>query len=300
MTAWIVLRRATAVAALLLLSPTTAQAASDTDPMLCTYCKEWSVPQQPFNIYGNTWYVGTRELSAVLITSPQGHILLDGTLSQAAPQIAANITRLGFRLTDVKLILNSHAHFDHASGIAALQRMSGARVAASPSGAQALRNGTVGADDPFFETVTPRRYPKVAQVEEVSDGQVLQIGPLSVVAHATPGHTPGSTTWSWLSCQDQRCLNIVYADSLSPISEDGFRFRGGPGHADVSASFRASIAKVAALPCDIIISVHPGLTDVMDKHAGQTPRHNPFIDSNGCRAYAAEADEALTKRLAHE
>lgn len=292
--------RDAAVAALMTMASTMAMAASDTDPIRCSMCKEWSQPQKPFNIYGNTWYVGTRELSAVLITGPRGHILLDGTLPQAAPQIAANIARLGFRITDVKLILNSHAHFDHASGIAALQRMSGARVVASLSGAAVLRAGAIGPDDPQYAAKSLRHVPKVAQVDEVADGQTLTVGPLAVMAHATPGHTPGSTTWTWRSCEGQRCLDMVYADSLNPYAEDGFRYRGGGGRPDISASFRASIAKVAALPCDVIISVHPGFTDVMGKRARKTRAVNSFIDRNGCRAYAAEADALLTKRLASE
>ncbi|QOY96505.1 subclass B3 metallo-beta-lactamase [Massilia sp. UMI-21] len=176
----------------------------------------------PFNIHGNTYYVGTAGLSALLVTSPQGHVLLDGALPQSAPLIRKNIEALGFKMRDVKLILNSHAHFDHAGGIAALQKLSGATVVHSPHGAQVLRDGTPGTDDPQYDPKDRFHIPKLAQVKEVADGQTLSVGPLRFTAHATPGHTPGGITWSWQSCEGKACLDMVYADSLTPVSTDGF------------------------------------------------------------------------------
>ena len=273
-------------------------------PVNCDDCKAWNAPVKPFNIYGNTWYVGVAGLSAVLVTSEGGHILLDGALPQSAPLIAANIESLGFSMKDVKLILNSHAHWDHAGGIAALQRASGATVVASASGAQVLQSGTNGRDDPQYQAKPVVRVAKVDQVTVVKEGDVVKLGQLALTAHATPGHTPGGTTWSWTSCEDQWCVHIVYADSLNAYSSGDFRFTGnGKGQQntpDISTSFQASIAKVAALPCDIIIPVHPGMTGLLEKAAGRSGEHNPFIDKNGCRAYADEAGKLLAKRLASE
>jgi metallo-beta-lactamase class B len=263
----------------------------------CSNCKAWNVPQKPFNIYGNTWYVGTAELSALLVTSPEGHILLDGDLPQSAPLIEANIIALGFRMQDVKLILNSHENFDHAGGIARLQRASGATVVASVRGAKVLEDGVIGKDDPQFDPVQVRRIEKVASVRAVTEGEVLRVGKLALTAHMTPGHAPGSTTWSWTSCENQRCLDVVYADSLNPSSADGFRFSDS---AERVAQFKASIDKVAALKCDIIVAVHPGATNVMEKLAAKTAASNPFIDPNGCRDYAAYDRKSLADRLASE
>ena len=269
-------------------------------PANCSMCKEWNEPQAPFKVAANTWYVGTKELSALLITGPKGHILLDGALPQSAAQIEANIKQLGFRLADVKLIVNSHAHFDHAGGIAALQAKSGATVAASASGAQWLRDGTAGSDDPQYDPADRFFWPKVSTVRAVGDGEMLRVGPLTLTAHLTPWHTPGSTTWSWQSCEQGRCLNMVYADSLTAMSADGFRFSGDATHADRSASFRATMDKVAALPCDVIISTHPDATDTMERLAARTPAKNTFIDPSGCRTYAAAARVKLEARLASE
>jgi len=269
-------------------------------PVNCDNCVQWNTPVKPFNVYGNTWYVGVDGLSAILLTGPQGHILLDGGLPQSAPVIEANIKALGFRIKDVKLILSSHAHWDHAGGIAALQRASGAVVAASPSAALALRSGTNGADDPQYQADPVVHIAKVKRVKVVHEGEILKLGPIGVTAHMTPGHTPGGTTWTWTSCEGNSCLNVVYADSLNPYASGDFKFSGKDKTPDISASFAASIAKVAALKCDIIISVHPGVTDVMEKAAARSAARNPFIDANGCRAYAADASERLSKRLAQE
>jgi metallo-beta-lactamase class B len=162
-----------------------AHGASAQDAINCSSCAEWNQPVAPFNIHGNTWYVGTAGLSAVLVSGPQGHVLLDGALPQSAPLIRKNIEALGFKITDVKLILNSHAHFDHAGGIAALQQASGATVAHSPHGAQVLRDGTPGKDDPQYDPQERAYIRKVAQVKAVADGETLSVGPLRFTVHYT-------------------------------------------------------------------------------------------------------------------
>lgn len=286
--------------AALLTTPALAATADDENHLHCDYCDEWNEPQAPFNIHGNTWYVGTGGLSAILVTGPEGHVLLDGALPQSAAQIQANIEALGFRIGDVKLIVNSHEHYDHAGGIAELQRASGATVAAGAVGARVLRQGTLGSDDPLFDAKSPVHIPKVAKVSEVADGQTLKVGTIAVTAHATPGHTPGATTWSWTSCEGSQCRAVVYADSLNPVSEGDFRFSGGNGRPDISRSFAASIAKLATLDCDIVLSTHPGATETLEKQAARTATKNPFVDPAGCRDYAAVVAEKLRVRLAEE
>lgn len=288
--------------------PATAQAApelrSADAAIQCTRCEDWNRPREPFKIFANTYYVGPAGLSSVLITTPAGHILLDGGLPQSAAVIAANIEKLGFKVADVRVIANSHAHFDHAGGIAGLQKLSGARVVASAKGALALAAGQPTDDDPQASSGhTPAfRFAPVAHVEVVGDGKEIRIGDVSLVAHYTPGHTPGSTTWTWQSCEAGRCVNLVYADSLTPISDDGFRFTGDATHASVVPAFQRSIEVIDHLPCDILISVHPEFTKIDDKLAarGRGAATDPFIDPEACHAYAADAARKLTQRLAAE
>jgi len=252
-------------------------------------------------VFGNTYFVGPAGLGSVLVTSDHGLILLDGGLAQSAPVIDANIRQLGFRTEDVRLIVNSHAHYDHAGGIAALQRVSGATVAASASGAAAIERGQPTDDDPQFAFGPgPNGFPSVKRVRVVKDGETLRVGDLAITAHLTPGHTPGSTTWTWRSCEEKRCLDIVYADSLNAVSAPSFRFSGDGSHPSLEASFRRSIATVGALPCDILLAVHPAFANMDEKVAGRKDGVDPMVDPQACRTYAADAAKRLDERLRAE
>jgi len=286
------------LAALAVLSNPQIRAPFKSDPpVMCARCSEWNAPLDPFRVFGNTYYVGTAGLSSVLITSDSGHILLDGGLPESAEEIDRHIRRLGFRTEDVRLIVNSHTHFDHAGGIHALQHASRAVVAASPSGARALRQGLPTSDDPQYGYMGD--FPRVPKVRVIRDGETLRVGPqLAITAHFTPGHTPGSTTWTWESCEGSRCLHIVYADSLNAVVGPGFTYSSDPARV---AAFRASIAAVGALPCDIIVSVHPDFTDVAGKlgrrAAGEA---DAFVNPQGCREYAESSARLLDRQLAAE
>ena len=268
-------------------------------PYQCDDCATWNKAREPFRVFGNTYYVGTDGLSVLLVTGDAGHVLLDGGLTQSAPLVDANIRKLGFKTADVKLILVSHGHFDHAGGVHALQRHTGATVAASESTAQALNRGENTPDDPQFGFGKAfNGFPPVKTVKVIGDQEVLKIGTISIKAHVIPGHTPGSTAYTWQSCEGGKCLNMVYADSLTSPSAPGFKY------GNRVESFRRSIEKVAALPCDIVLSPHPAFTQVdqkLKKRAelkGSGP--DPFIDSNGCRAYAAAGMKLLEARIAEE
>ncbi len=136
----------------------------------------------------------------------------------------ASVEALGFRMTDVKLILNSHAHFDHAGGIAQLQRASGATVASSPPSASVLQKGSPAASDPQYQDLVGFPFPQPRNVRLISDGETLRAGTFAVTAHFTPGHSSGGTSWSCTSCEGNRCLDVVHADSLTPVSEKAFLF----------------------------------------------------------------------------
>lgn len=289
-------------------APAPAPAPASTDPapaldaaIACEMCDAWNQRHEPFQLFGNTYYVGVAGLSAVVIATSDGLILLDGGLPQSAPRIADNLRALGLRVEDVRLIVNSHAHYDHAGGIAALQRLSGARVAASASGARALRAGEPTEDDPQARSgrEPAHRFPAVSEVEVVRDGQTLTVGDVTITAHLTPGHTPGSTTWTWRSCEGQRCVDVVYADSLNAVSDDEFRFTADPGRV---AAFERSIAAVDALPCDLLIAVHPSFAGLDRKLAARASgaKPDPFLDPDSCHEYAAASLARLRQRIADE
>ena len=235
-------------------------------------------------------------LAAILIVSPQGSILIDGGLPESAPQIAGNIRALGLLVEDVRLIVNSHTHYDHAGGLAALQRMTGARVVASPRAVEALRTGRATADDPQFGSALP--FPPVSKVDALADGDTLRVGTIFVVAHSTPGHTPGGTSWSWRSCENSRCLDLVYADSQTPISSDSFRFSGNATYPTVLQDFERGYRVLETLSCDILLTPHPSVSNLWDRLGGLAGA--PLVDREGCRRYAAGARQALSRRLSAE
>jgi metallo-beta-lactamase class B len=265
----------------------------------CESCEAWNQEQAPFRVFGNTYYVGVRGLSAVLITSPDGHVLIDGALPQSAPLIAQHVKQLGFKVSDVKLIVNSHVHYDHAGGIAELQQITGAKVVASDIAARVLRTGKTERNDPQFEIMKP--YPAVSAVEALGARETVNVGKLQLKVIHTPGHTPGGTSWSWQSCEGKRCLHMIYADSLNAVSDDSFKYGGDARYPNAATDMMASIAALAAAPCDILIAAHPnltGLSSIIDEH-GKGDREK-LVDPSSCKRYAAASKERFDKRLADE
>lgn len=251
----------------------------------------WDDAAPPALLVPGTYYVGTCGVTALLVIGPAGHVLIDGITEKAAPLVAANIERLGFRLADVKLLLNSHEHLDHAGGFTALKRMTGARLLARAASRSGLETGRVDRSDPQagFGSVMP----PVSVDGTIRDGEVVQLGPLRLTAHATPGHSPGATSWTWESCDKGRCRRIVYADSLSALAAKGYRYTDHPAYL---AAFRASIDRVAGLPCDVLVTPHPQASELFRRMAGA----EPLEDKGACARYAGGAREKLDARLAEE
>lgn len=260
---------------------------------LCALANDWSEDQPPFALYGNSYYVGSKGLSSVLIASPAGHVLIDGTLKENAAMIADHVRKLGFRVEDIKYILSSHAHADHAGGIAALQRLSGAQVLGGAATLPTLRDGAARPEDPQFGDLSD--FPGNANARAVADGDVVRLGPLAVTAHATPGHTAGGTSLTWESCDGGRCMKMVYVDSLTAVGAKGYKFKR---HPEIVANLRQSIAMVGALPCDVAITAHPDAIGLLDQPVGKDRR--AFVDHQACRNLAASAHQKLNEKLALE
>lgn len=279
-------------------SPLTAQpAASPITPAaldLLTECKGregWSDPAPPARIFGNSWYVGTCGVGAVLVTSDKGHILIDGGPATAAPLIAENIQKLGFNLSDVRWIVSSHEHHDHVGGLAELKRLTGAKVAALNAAAQVLTTGKPSREDPQFGQVdvfTPFGVDRILR-----DGDNVEVGPLRLTVHATPAHTPGSASWTWTSCDGANCHTIAYADSATLISDESYQFSA---HPDRIKQARKGLGGMAALPCDIIVTPHPGASNLFARLAGQAP----LVDPEACKRHAKRGEQQFDERLARE
>jgi metallo-beta-lactamase class B len=259
----------------------------------------WLTPQAPVRVYGNAYLVGFGGLSVGLIKTDAGLILIDGALPQAVGAIEANIRKLGFDPKQVKYILSTEPHFDHASGLAALARDTGATVVASVPAAKALGQGHSDADDPQASWLLP--FPAVANVRAMRDGEQLRLGTTVVTARATPGHTFGSMSWTWRSCEGRRCVAMVFASSLNPISADDYTFTD-PAHRPLLTAFRHTFDVVRRLSCDVLLTAHPDQSGGDAKYAAlaRRPARNPYIDPGACRAYADKHAALLTARLAKE
>lgn len=265
-------------------------------PIACAADAGWNDPATPRRIHGNTWYVGTCGISALLVTSPQGHVLIDGATPEAGLQIVDNIRTLGFKPEEVRAIVLSHEHSDHAGGLAAVQAATGAPVLAREPAVATLKRGASDRSDPQLLVLDP--FPPVSQVRTLADDEGVKVGPITLQAIATPGHTPGGTSWTWRSCEGQDCRQIVYADSLTAVSDKEYRFSDDASHPGYVTALRQTLARVADLPCDILITPHPsasGLWSRLGPGANQ-----PLVDTDACRTYSATAGKRLDARLAEE
>ena len=264
--------------------PAFAQACKDWD--------DWDRPAPPVRIHGNTYLVGTCGIATILITGTAGHILIDAGTEKGADLIADNIRSLGFDLADVQVLLHSHEHRDHVGGMARLQQLTGGQLVASSPAAEVFTTGAASADDPQAGMEKP--FPAVARISRIiKDGEFVRLGNLSLTAIATPGHTPGAMSWTWGSCDGGVCRRIVYADSLTPVSRDDYKFSG---HPEAVAAFRASFEKLRKVDCEILLTPHPSASELRRRVSAGVL--NP--DPTACRTYADSLAKRLDERLAKE
>ena len=273
------------------LQPTDARTQGTVFATACTGRDGWSDPAPPARIFGNTYYVGTCGIAVLLVTSEQGHVLIDTATAEAVPSILANIRTLGFHPRDVKLIVGSHEHLDHMGGLAALKAATGAEVAVREPARAALTSGRTDADDPQFglhEDMVPVTVERI-----ITDGEMVRVGDLALTAVATPGHTSGGTSWTWQSCEGPNCAGFAYVDSLTAVSRDDYRFSE---HPERVAPFRETFRKVGTLRCDILVTPHPGMSNLFQRMTGT----EPLIDRDACRRLVHAMRARLDARLAQE
>lgn len=252
-------------------------------------------PVAPFKIFGNIYYVGASDVTSYLIATPQGLILIDGGFAETAPQIEKNIATLGFKLTDVKIILNGHAHPDHAGGLAMLKHDSGAKFDAMAQEVQPLENEGRGTfyrgDRKLFESIKVDRT--------LRDGDTVQLGDTRLVAHLTAGHTPGCTTWTTTAHEGKRSLPVVFACQVTlpdmPLVNNTI-------YPTIAADFARTFATLASLPCDVFLAEHGSAYGLQGKitRMKNHPATNPFVDPKGYRDFVAASRAEFEKALAEQ
>lgn len=253
----------------------------------------WNDPYDPFTVYANIHYVGSRTVSAWLITDPRGHILIDGVVPQSAPMIAGNIARLGFDVRDVKYLLNSHAHVDHAGGLAGLKRRSGAIMVASAADKPFLEAGDIGHGPSGGVKFPPVRVDRV-----IADGEQLRVGATVLTAHVTPGHSPGCTSWSMDATGAAAARRRVFFHCSATVAGQSLVPEAYPG---IVANFRATFARVRGMKADIFLANHDNFFDLHAKRARLAAGDaNAFVDPGELGRFNDTLEAAFEKTLAEQ
>ena len=259
---------------LILLTPVIACAQSD------PVSRSWNQPVEPFRIAGNLYYVGASDITSFLITTPAGHFLIDGGFAETAGQIRANVEKLGFRVKDIRILLSSHAHYDHAGGLSEMRRASGARLLVSEREIPLLARG--GLDDPQFGGRFPFQGVRADAI--VRHGVPIALGGTKLTPYITPGHTPGCTTWSTTVMEGKRKLEVVFLCSMSVPA--GYRLIGNERYPNAVEDYRSTFRLLKTLRADIPLGSHGNFFDLEKKTAALNAgaRENPFIDPAGYRS----------------
>lgn len=245
----------------------------------------WRQPVAPVRISDHAWQIGTAGITALLLKTDEGALLIDGGLPQAADMLLAHMRTLGVAPADLELILSSHAHGDHAGPIAALKRATGAQVLNNAESAVLMARG--GSDDIHFGDDI--LYPPAQTDRILHDGEVVALGGLRLTAHFIPGHTPGSIAWTWNDSRDDKPLRIAYVDSLTA---PGYRLQDNPRQPRIVEDFTRTFATVRALPCDLLLTPHADASGWDFADAAQ-----PHVRPTTCTAYADAAETALRAQL---
>jgi metallo-beta-lactamase class B len=278
-----------AVLLLLLLLPTLARAQADPTS------RSWNQPVEPYRIAGNLYYVGASDITSFLVATPEGHILLDGGFVETAPIIEANVRKLGFKLEDVKILLNSHAHYDHAGGLAELKRKTGATLYAGAGDADLLARGGSG-DFAFGDTY---RFPPVQVYHPVHDGATVSLGGTTLTAHSTPGHTRGCTSLSMRVEEGGKRYDVVFLGSTT--INPGVQLAGKPSYPGIAEDYARSFETLKKLPCDIFLAPHASFYGGLDKAARlKNGDGNPFVDPQGYRGFLAQSQKSYREQLERE
>ncbi len=255
---------------------------------------EWSQPFPPHRIVGNVYYVGSKGLASYLITTPQGHILINSNLESSPPLIKESIEKLGFRFSDVKILLISHAHWDHAAGSDLLKQLTGAKYMVMDADVPVIESG--GRND-FQYGNSPESLFKATKVDRVlHDGDEVKLGDTVLVAHLTPGHTKGCTTWTMKASEGGKSYNVVIVGS--PNVNPGYKLVNNSLYPQIAQDYERMFRVLKALPCDIFLGAH-GAYYGMEAKFGRTKVGGPnaFIDPEGYKSFVAEKEQEFRAEL---
>src|SRR5216684_1801405 len=258
---------------------------------------DWTNPFPPYRIIGNVYYVGSQGLASYLITTPQGHILINSSLESSVPLIRESIEKLGFKFGDVKILLISHAHWDHCSGSAAVKELTGAKYMVMDADVPEIEAGGKG-NFQYGDVLTSRYQPtKVDRV--LHDGDEVRLGGTVLVAHLTPGHTKGTTTWTMKVADGGKTYNVVIIGS--PNVNAGYKLVNNALYPQIAPDYERMFRVLKSLPCDIFLGAHGNYYGMEAKFARMKEGEpNPFIDPEGYKSYVVEREQTFRAELAKQ
>ena len=258
---------------------------------------DWTAPFPPHKIIANVYYVGSKDLASYLITTPQGHILINSNLESSVPSIKENVERLSFHFSDIKILLISHGHFDHCAGSALIKQLTGAKYMVMEGDVPVVEDG--GRSDFQYSHSTDSFF-KPAKVDRVlHDGDEVRLGNVVLTAHLTAGHTKGCTTWTLQVTEDGKLYNVVIVGS--PNVNPGYKLVHNPTYPQIAQDYEHTFQVLKSLPCDIFLGAHGGYYGMTAKFARVgKDKANPFIDPEGYKAYVAEREQAFRAELTEQ
>jgi metallo-beta-lactamase class B len=275
---------------LLAIMPFAVKAAVPNDP-------NWTEPFPPFHIAGNLYYVGSKALANYLIVTPQGLILINSDLEDNVPMIRASIEKLGFKFADIKILLISHAHWDHVAGSAMIKKMTGTEYMVMDGDVSVVESG--GTTDFEYGGLPETSFPATKVDRVLHDGDTVQLGGTQLVAHLTPGHTRGCTTWSMKVKEAGKTYDVVIIGS--PNVNEGYKLIGNTVYPKITEDYERTFKVLRSLPVDYFLGAHGNYFDMEAKHARLkkgTP--SPFIDPKGYKEYVAQREQAFRSELAKQ
>lgn len=254
----------------------------------------WTTAFPPFRIAGNLYYVGSKDLASYLVATPQGHILINSGLEASVPLIRASVEQLGFKFTDIRILLISHAHWDHDAGSAAIKKLTGAAYMVMDGDVSVVESG--GRTDFQYGNDATMRYPPAKVDRILHDGDEVRLGDVTLVAHLTAGHTKGCTTWTTTVSDGGRAYNVVIVGS--PNVNPGYKLVRNPEYLAIATDFERAFQVLHALPVDIFLGAHGGYFDLQSKYARlKAGVPGAFVDPEGYRRYVAEREDAFRREL---
>jgi metallo-beta-lactamase class B len=258
---------------------------------------DWTQPFPPHRVIGNVYYVGSQGLASYLITTPQGHILINSSLESSVPLIRDSVEKLGFHFSDVKILLISHAHFDHCAGSAAIKELTGAKYMVMDADVPEIEAGGKGN---FQYGDSPRSQYQPTKVDRVlHDGDEVKLGDTVLTAHLTPGHTKGTTTWTMRAKEGDKTYNVVIIGS--PNVNAGYKLVNNALYPQIASDYERMFRILKSLPCDVFLGAHGNYYGMESKFARMKEgAANPFIDPEGYKSYVAEREQTFRTELAKQ